>query len=444
MTVREVPFSELLSAIVDNRGKTCPTSDEGIPLIATNCIRNELLYPTYENVRFVSQDTYSTWFRGHPRPGDILFVNKATPGRVCLVPDPVDFCIAQDMVAIRADAAKVYPQYLFAALRSQLVQERIRTMHVGTLIPHFKKGDFDKLMIPVPDRAAQVFIGNSYYEFCARIDLNRRMSETLEAIVRALFKSWFVDYDPVRAKAQGRDPGLPKPLADLFPDSFENSELGEIPTGWETRPLGDLLLLDKGLSYKGQFLTDHGTPMVNLGCFLGRGRFAEKAIKRYSGEYKHRHVVRPLDLVLANTDITQQREVLGSPALVPPQGDLSELIFSHHVFAARFHEGKEFWKAFVYFMLLQDDFRARAAGFATGTTVLALPRDAVLNVRFPGAPAGLVMAFAEMAMPIFERGWKSAEESRTIGTLRDAMLPQLISGEIRTRTGNARATGHDQ
>ena len=115
MGFEEIPFSELLSNVVDNRGKTCPTADAGIPLIATNCIRNELLYPTYDKVRFVSQHTYSTWFRGHPKPGDILFVNKATPGRVCLVPDPVDFCIAQDMVAVRADPRKIYPKFLFAA-----------------------------------------------------------------------------------------------------------------------------------------------------------------------------------------------------------------------------------------------------------------------------------------------------------------------------------------
>ena len=184
MWSNDVPFSELLSAIVDNRGRSCPTVPSGIPLIATNCVRNEMLFPTYEGARFVSQDTYSTWFRGHPLPGDILFVNKATPGRVCVVPNPVDFCIAQDMVALRANPSRVYPKYLFAALRSQVVQERISTMHVGTLIPHFKKGDFDKLLIPVPDMRTQQQIGDIYYELSAKVDLNRRMSETLEATAR--------------------------------------------------------------------------------------------------------------------------------------------------------------------------------------------------------------------------------------------------------------------
>ena len=178
MPSNEVPFTDLIRSIVDNRGRTCPTAPKGIRLIATNCIRNDLLYPTYDKARFVSPETYRSWFRGHPRPGDILFVNKATPGRVALVPDPVDFCIAQDMVAIRANEARVYPKYLFAVLRSRLVQNRIGQMHVGTLIPHFKKGDFDKLIIPFPDRDYQRFIGKMYFDLSAKIELNRQMNET--------------------------------------------------------------------------------------------------------------------------------------------------------------------------------------------------------------------------------------------------------------------------
>ena len=87
----QVPLTELLDFIVDNRGKTVPTSEKGIALIATNCIKNEFLYPVYEKVRYVSQDIYETWFRSHPQPGDIIFVNKGTPGKTALVPNPVNF-----------------------------------------------------------------------------------------------------------------------------------------------------------------------------------------------------------------------------------------------------------------------------------------------------------------------------------------------------------------
>ena len=110
MKFKEYSFKDLLVEIVDNRGKTCPTANAGIPLIATNCIKNDVLYPVFEKVRYVDQDTYDNWFRGHPEPDDMIFVCKGSPGRVAWVPDPINFCIAQDMVAIRADKSKVYPK----------------------------------------------------------------------------------------------------------------------------------------------------------------------------------------------------------------------------------------------------------------------------------------------------------------------------------------------
>ena len=193
-----LPLSALVADVIDNRGRTCPTSDSGIPLIATNCIKEDRIYPTPEKVRHVSEQTHKEWFRGHPKPGDILFVNKGTPGRVCLVPDPIDFCIAQDMVALRADESIVTSSYLFAALRSPQVKASIENMHVGTMIPHFKKGDFDKLFIPVPGISVQKRIGDLYCLFSLAIENNRKTNETLEAMAKALFKSWFVDFDPVK------------------------------------------------------------------------------------------------------------------------------------------------------------------------------------------------------------------------------------------------------
>jgi type I restriction enzyme S subunit len=308
----------------------------------------------------------------------------------------------------------------------------------GSTLPKLTQGSLNRIQLLAPPADEQRAIAHILGTLDDKIELNRRTNETLEAIAGALFKSWFVNFDPVRAKAQGRDPGLPPHLADLFPESFEDSELGEIPTGWGTLRLGDLLVLDKGLSYKGEFLGETGIPMVNLGCFLGHGRFGELAMKHYSGEFRDRHVVRPRDLVVANTDLTQKREVIGSPALIPPRESLDELLFTHHVFAARFAAGKEPWKLFVYFSLLQEEFRERATGFATGTTVLALPRDAVLDLLSAAPPTALIGAFDSIVLPLIERQWKAAEESRTLTALRDTLLPNLISGELdvsRSREG---------
>ena len=189
----KVPITELLSFIVDNRGKTVPTAEKGHKLIATNCVTNNTLFPVYEKVRYLSEETYQNWFRAHPLPGDILFVNKGTPGRVCMVPDPVDFCIAQDMIALRADDSKVYNKYLFAVLRSSVIQQQIYNTNVGDVIPHFKKQFMDQLLIPVPDRKIQESIGDLYYTLSYKAELNKKLNDNLQQQAQTIYASMFID-----------------------------------------------------------------------------------------------------------------------------------------------------------------------------------------------------------------------------------------------------------
>ena len=188
-----VPLTELLSFVVDNRGKTVPTAPSGHKLIATNCVTNNTLFPVYEKIRYLSEETYQTWFRAHPIPGDILFVNKGTPGRVCLVPDPVDFCIAQDMIALRADESKIYPKYLFAVLRSREIQQQIYNTNVGDVIPHFKKQFLDQLLIPIPERSIQESIGDLYYVLSLKAERNQKINDNLQQQAQAIYSSMFID-----------------------------------------------------------------------------------------------------------------------------------------------------------------------------------------------------------------------------------------------------------
>ena len=194
-----VPLTELLSFVVDNRGKTVPTAPSGHKLIATNCVTNNTLFPVYEKIRYLSEETYQTWFRAHPIPGDILFVNKGTPGRVCLVPDPVDFCIAQDMIALRADESKIYPKYLFAVLRSREIQQQIYNTNVGDVIPHFKKQFLNQLLIPIPERSIQESIGDLYYVLSLKAERNKKINDNLYAQAKAIFDNHFINIDAIPA-----------------------------------------------------------------------------------------------------------------------------------------------------------------------------------------------------------------------------------------------------
>lgn len=395
------PFASLLGAVVDNRGRTCPTTRSGKPLIATNCIKDGALYPVHENVRFVDEDTYGNWFRAHPLPGDILFVTKGTPGRACLVPDPVTFCIAQDMVAVRADERQIYPRYLFAVLRSAEIREQIERLHVGTLIPHFKKGDFDKLLLPVPDRKTQEFIGDIYFLLSAKIELNRRMNETLEAMARALFKSWFVDFDPVRAKAEGRDPGMPKPIADLFPNRFEDSELGEMPAGWTVGRLDDALVLQRGFDLPSSQRTSGPYPVL--------------AASGPAGTHGH--------FMARGPGVTTGRS-----------GILGKVFFVHDDYwplntSLWVKEFRHSTPAYAFHLLQRLDF----GSFNAGSAVPTLNRNHVHNLPTLLPPKDLISTFEGVATVMLHRQKHGHDQSLTLATLRDTLLPKLISGELRVR-----------
>ena len=126
----------------------------------------------------------------------------------------------------------------------------LRSMASGSAQPILNKGHFSQVKITLPKKSKQIAITYILSSFDDKIELNRQLSKTLEFLAQTIFKSWFVDFDPVRAKVEGRDPRLPKEIADLFPDSFEESELGEIPAGWTVRQIGNEVELAYGKALK--------------------------------------------------------------------------------------------------------------------------------------------------------------------------------------------------
>jgi type I restriction enzyme, S subunit len=375
-------------------------------------------------------------------PGDLVIATRQQSDNLPILGFPAmipksltgrDVIVATNLYKV-ANHSSISNRFLYWLLRGREYRERILECAKGTTVRMLTKDaieDFCFLCPPAPERDA---IANTLDSLDDKIEMNWLTSETLEAMPRALFKSWFVDFDPVRAKAENRDPKLPQPYADLFPDSFEDSELGEIPRGWEAGRLSDLSDIEKGLSYKGEGLADEGgLPMVNLGCFAGNGVFKTEHIKRYTGEYKERHLVEAGDVVVANTDMTQKRVILGSPAIVPEVNGERRYLFTHHTFALRFKPGARTWRTYVYFTLLQPAFREMAEGFATGTTVLALPRDGVLSYAMVLPPVSILGTFESLAGPWLTLVETHRRELQSLTALRDTLLPRLISGELRVK-----------
>jgi type I restriction enzyme S subunit len=366
---------ELLSSIVDNRGRTCPTASEGVPLIATNCISNDHLYPSYDTVRYVDDTTFRTWFRAHPKPGDLLFVTKGTPGRICLAPNPVDFCIAQDMVALRVDDGKVYPRFLFAALRSQAVQIQIEQLHVGTLIPHFKKGDFDKLWITTPHRAAQEFIGDMYFEFSAKIELNRHMGATLDELLRT------------QVARASEDKGVVVSLAEIA--QYVNG-------GAFTKDANGL-----------------GLPIVRIRELNGG----------INGETLRSSAVVPEVQTADAGDLLFS----WSGSLDAYRWHGPRVLVNQHIFKVLPNPGIPQWLVYCALRIVMPEFQAIARDKATTMGHIQRRHLEEAPVRLP---MGQLKVLDSVVGPLYQFGEALAAESETLTSLRETLLPKLISGEL--------------
>ena len=432
-------FAELLSNIVDNRGKTCPVVEDGLPLIATNCVKNSTLYPVFEKVRYIDQATYDTWFRGHPESGDLIFVCKGSPGNVCWVPDPVNFCIAQDMVALRADSNIIDPKYLFALLRSRRTQLRILNMHVGTLIPHFKKGDFKKLYFDIPeDRGIQQAIGDIYFSLCEKIELNREMNATLESMAQVLFKSWFVDFDPVIDNALAAGNPIPEPLQtkatarqalgdqrkplpehiqNHFPSSFVFSEgMGWVPEGWEPKPLDCIANYQNGLALQKFRPEDESffLPVVKI-AHLKKG-YAD-------GEEKASPNIKP-ECIIDDGDVVFS----WSGSLMVDVWCGGKAALNQHLFKVT-SETQPKWLYYQYTIHHLHEFQRIAADKAV--TMGHIKKEHLKQALCAMPSATLADNCSGMMDGWLNRAINCSVENKHLVKLRDTLLPKLLSGELR-------------
>ena len=400
------PLPDILNFIVDNRGKTVPTDSEGNHiLIATNCVRNENLYPSYEKIRFLNEDTYQNWFRAHPIPGDILFVCKGTPGRCCMVPNPIDFCIAQDMVALRCNESIVYNKYLLAILRSAEIQAQITNTSVGDVIPHFKKSFFNQLLIPIPSLEIQKAIGDVYFLFSEKQELNKKINENLSKQIHTLCNAWLNDYSPFG---------------------------GICPDDWELTPLSSIARFISGYSYKGNELQASSVAMATIKNFDRHGGFKLDGYKEIlpSSKLKPEHHVTMFDTLVAHTDLTQNAEVIGNAEPVLSFSGYDDIIFSMDVVKV-LSTNPEISKFMIAAILQTQQFKGHCLGYVNGTTVLHLSKKAL-----PGYSLMLPNDFSVLkpldsaVSSMYQQMALNIDENVQLTKLRDNLLPRLISGDL--------------
>ena len=225
--------------ITDSLHKTPEYSDCGLPMVRVTDIKGGFL--DLSGAALVSREIFVEFTRRHgPQKGDIIFSRVGTYGNASYVNGETPFCVGQNTAVI---SPTINSRFLHLCLQSPLLQRQIEHSAVGSTQKTISLKSIASLRVPLPPLKEIDAIAHILGTLDDKIELNRRMNETLEAMARAIFKSWFVDFDPVRTKAEGRDPALSKEISDLFPSHFQDSDLGEIPDGWPAMRLVEVLAL---------------------------------------------------------------------------------------------------------------------------------------------------------------------------------------------------------
>ena len=323
------------------------------------------------------------------------------------------------------------------------------TTHQTIYFPEVKA--FHICLPPLSEQRAIAHILGSLDD---KIELNRQMNATLEAMAQALFQSWFVDFDPVIDKALAAGHDIPEPLQakarrraalgdrrkalptevlDLFPDQFvETEEMGWVPEGWGTTSFSEHLEVVRGFSYKGEGLReiDLGTPMYNLNSVYEGGGLKYHGTKYYEGDYKEKHTVKSRDILVANTEQGHKYLLIGCPAVIPHHFS-GQAIFSHHIYRVRPLELSPVSPHYAYYTFLNPRIREKIIGYCNGTTVNMLKIDGLQKPNFLIASKDAIQQFSNQVEHLWQRKECLHLENSTLTQLRDTLLPKLISGELR-------------
>ncbi|HAV90692.1 MAG TPA: hypothetical protein DCW44_05415 [Eubacterium sp.] len=374
-----IPLTELLLEIIDNRGKTCPTVSEGFPLIATNCIKDSSIYPVFENIRYISEETRKNWFRAELKPNDIIFVNKGTPGKVCLVPEPVNFCAAQDMVGLRVDPEKIYYKYLYVVLKSDYIQKKIANFHVGIMIPHFKKSDMEELLIPVPSMSIQKKIGDLYCLLSEKIEVNNKINDNLQKQLELSFDYYF--NNPLTSKKWKS--GVLSDIATIT--------MGQSPSGDSYNNVGDGTPF-----YQGS--TDFGTifPMIRM-YTTAPSRMAEKLDTLLS-----------VRAPVGTMNVSFEKCCIGR-GLAAIQGNNDNNIFVRYLLK------RNQW----YFDNINN----------SGTTFGSITKDYLYKMPITIPDDMSIKRFEDNAKTLEYQIYNREKEIRTLSSIRNWLLPMLMNGQ---------------
>lgn len=327
--------------------------------------------------------------------------------------EPAPNTVVSTGFAVLRAGQRLDQRYLYYTVANPAFTEWLVSRAKGSAYPAVVARDFEDATITLPPLEEQSSIAGILASLDDKIELNRRMAESLDDIAQTLFGMWFVE-----------------PVGRAWPSGGEG-----LPDGWKAERLGEHVEAVRGLSYSSANLGEpgEGLPMSNLNTVLEGGGYKRDGLKRYTGDYKERHTLRAGDLVVTNTEQGFGFLLIGYPALVPRCFGETGL-FSHHLYRVRPRPRSPLTTAYLYWLLRDARMHRVLAGFTNGTTVNMLPLDGLEAPKVVVPPASLVEEFTKAVAPMQELCECLESENDTLREIRDTLLPPLLDGRIEVPT----------
>ena len=389
---------DILDTLIDYRGKTPKKTISGVPLITAKIIKNGRIETPTE---FISFDDYYSWMvRGFPKVGDVVLTTEAPLGEVAQLNDD-NIALAQRVVTLRGKNGILDNTYLKYFFLSHVGQQRLKARETGTTVTGIKQSELREVVVDTPPYDIQVKISSILKSLDDKIEVNRRLNENLEQQAQALFKSWFVDFEPFKN------------------GEFVESELGMIPKGWRVIELQNVVTIKRGGSPRPiqAFLSESGYKWLKISdatACMSPFLFDIKESIKKSGLSKT-VLLKPGNLVLSNSATPGIPKILGVESCIHdgwlyfPQSELS----NYYLYLLFLHKRD--------FLLSQGN----------GSVFTNLKTEILKAMKIALPIKKILLDFDKIIVSLFFQIENNTKESRRLAQLRDTLLPRLMSGELK-------------
>jgi type I restriction enzyme S subunit len=392
------------------KGKSLQEIQNAHPYIRVSDMGNRIIDKS--KLLYVPDKIFTSISRYIVNAGDIILSIVGTIGLISQVTAELDNASLTENCVKFTNLNGILREYLYYFLISGNCQNEIRSKTVGTTQPKLPLYNINSLQIKVPPLPTQCRIAEILSSLDDKIELNRQTNTTLEAIAQAIFKEWFVDFN---------FPGATGEMVE--------SELGLIPKGWRIGKLGEVCELIKGVSYSSDELQPSNNALVTLKSINRRGGFNSSGFKEYTGKYKASQCLDEGDLIFAQTDITQNADVVGSPAIVENPFRYEKLIASLDIVKCIPTNEMPSSQTLFYFLQRQE-FKYYCLSQTNGSTVLHLRSSEVPNYLMIIPCSNILREFDSFATSYTQNILVNNRQNLILGELRDTMLPKLMNGVI--------------